>query len=534
MNTQSTQQASKPNARPMIGELLIEADLLQHNMLKHALDTRRITEQPTGIILTRLGYVSERDIKSTLLAQSLIAEGAIARKTAVAALARSARSGMSLTDAIEVLDTDNNNNDLVYQQQHTSQSLTIRINPTSSAELNYLIQTSRMVGPEVFQQAIDRCRDNNETIGRALLNMHAINHYDLKILLDAYLLIQTGKLTREEAARALGEMRRRHCTFTQVLVALKLPGRNVSDRLKMAELLTESGAVPERDCLLAVEQSLTKDQLLTETLVSNQLLTDKQKDAALTLVHLAGRGVLSRVEAIGIFTRLKKEGGSLRSILQESRSVKDPEERLTAPTLNLLIRAGLVNADDAARATMQHSAFGLGKLKSLLAEGLVSAHTLNNATKLQTMLASGHLDLHQAASALIVCDREHISAEQAKLKLGYDDHHFDIPEERVMPADQIKAFLDRDIFKILAITSFAIGCGCMVFASPLALPIQLTIVACIALLLLVGLPAITSRMVEAQKQQQVAAHQDLMDSARETKNRLKSLRSCRVGFEMED
>ena len=531
MNTQSKQQAPQPNARPMIGELLIEADLLQHNMLKHALDTRRITEQPTGMILTRLGYVSERDIKSTLLAQSLIAEGAIARKTAVAALARSARSGMSLTDAIEVLDSNDSRD--TYQQQHISQSLTIRINPTSSAELNYLVQTSRMVGPEVFQQAIDRCRDNNETIGRALLNMHAINHYDLKILLDAYLLIQTGKLTREEAARALGEMRRKHCTFTQVLVALKLPGRNVSDKLKMAELLTESGAVPERDCLLAVEQSLTKDQLLTETLVSNQLLTDKQKDAALTLVHLAGRGVLSRVEAIGIFTRLKKEGGSLRSILQESRSVKDPEG-LTAPTLNLLIRAGLVNADDAARATMQHSAFGLGKLKSLLAEGLVSAHTLNNAIKLQTMLASGHLDLHQAASALIVCDREHVSAEQAKLKLGYDDHHFDVAEERVMPADQIKAFFDRDAFKILAITSFAIGCGCMVFASPLAMPIQLTIVACIALLLLVGLPAITRRMVEAQKQQQVAAHQDLMDSARETKNRLKSLRSCRVGFEMED
>lgn len=84
MNTQTTASTQSPHARPMIGELLIEADLLQHNMLKHALDTRRITEQPTGMILTRLGYVSERDIKSTLLAQSHRRRLHRARKTAVA------------------------------------------------------------------------------------------------------------------------------------------------------------------------------------------------------------------------------------------------------------------------------------------------------------------------------------------------------------------------------------------------------------------------------------------------------------------
>jgi hypothetical protein len=530
----STESSSCGFPAPRLGELLLESQLLQQGQLKEALDKRKQGTAPLGAVLTDLGYVRARDVKSALFAQTLISEGAVAHRTAVAALTRSSRTGISVSEALEALESHNGNVSTTNQiNQRDSNSLTVRLNPSSRSDLLYLVLNARLVNSQIYQEVQKRITEQGESLSQALLKLKAISYSDLKSLLDTYLLIQNGFLTKEEGAKALFEMRRRHCPLSQVLSILKLPGRACAEKLKLGELLLEAGLVPERECLLYIEASLTNGKLLLELLLSKNLINFKEKNAALTILQLSNRGVMQKSEAIELLGNLRKTDEPLDAQMRNAIFIKD-EPGCTVPTLNLLVKAGIIENNDAARATIKYAHMGLGTLKALLADGTLQAITMQNAIKLAQLATENKLSNEEAANCLILCDREQINTEKAIALLGLEKEHCpEIDEPPTFLADKIKIFFQRSEFKFISLALFTMAAGSLICLSPLSLEMQLILLGSLALAVLVGIPFMTKQLVEKQRIQDKEEHEALLHSARETKNKLKSLRSCRVSLEVE-
>jgi len=87
--------------RMRLGQLLIESQLVSGEHLHEALTISAHTGQKMGKVLSSLQYISEKDMQSALLAQSLVGEGILEERTAVAALKKAVAAGLSLAEVLD-------------------------------------------------------------------------------------------------------------------------------------------------------------------------------------------------------------------------------------------------------------------------------------------------------------------------------------------------------------------------------------------------------------------------------------------------
>lgn len=94
-------QGRRPE-RKRLGDLLLEAGLLQQDQLQQALQHVTRQGRPLGQALVRLNYMTEAELRPALQAQLLVADGVLPSLLAVRAL-RLTRQGRSLEDALQEL-----------------------------------------------------------------------------------------------------------------------------------------------------------------------------------------------------------------------------------------------------------------------------------------------------------------------------------------------------------------------------------------------------------------------------------------------
>src|SRR5690349_21573355 len=82
-NTASLSQQRQVR-RMRLGQLLIESQLVTGEALHEALTISAHTGQKMGKVLSSLQYISDKNMQSALLAQSLVGEGILDERTAIA------------------------------------------------------------------------------------------------------------------------------------------------------------------------------------------------------------------------------------------------------------------------------------------------------------------------------------------------------------------------------------------------------------------------------------------------------------------
>lgn len=405
--------------RMRLGQLLIESQLVSGEHLHEALTISAHTGQKMGKVLSSLQYISEKDMQSALLAQSLVGEGILEERTAVIALKKAVAAGISLA---EVLD-----------ESAPEKAAVERV-----LELEQLVVRANLVSQQAFEVALDKSRSEGVPFGRALILTNGIAFSLLSSALEAVSQVRNGALDATDAVKALKEVKKNQYTLDDALHGLKISPKSSINRIKLGELLTSGKVISERDNLVAVERSLIERRMLGEILVASGLVPSGVLNDTLAVQDMVLKGVIS-VDAAAKAVRLMKD--ERISLQQAAAALKlFADEPNANEAIALLIKANLVNSDLYSRAVRMQMQHRMGPLKALVASQLLSPITHKAAISAYRMVAEGDLSEAEAVVCLQTVDRKRCTFIEALSELRGESRRRAPIEEH---SDEVKVLFEQ-------------------------------------------------------------------------------------------
>lgn len=349
-----------------------------------------------GKVLSSLQYVTDKNMQSALLAQSLVTEGILDERTAVASLKKAVEAGLSLA---EVLD-----------EAAPEKAAVERV-----LELEQLVVRANLVSQQAFEVALDKSRSENLPFGRALILTNGIAFALLSSALEAVFQVRTGTMDASDAVKALKEVKKNQCSLEDALHGLKISPKSTVNRIKLGELLTSGKVISERDNLVAVERSLIERRMLGEILVGSGLVPSGILNDTLAVQDMVLKGVISVEAAAKAVRMMKDERIGLQQAAAELKLFNDEAD--AEETITLLIKANLVNSDLYSRAVRMQMQHRMGPLKALVASQLLSAATHKAAISATKMVATGDINEAEAIVCLQTVDRKRCTLIEALSEL---------------------------------------------------------------------------------------------------------------------
>ncbi len=466
-NTASLSQHRQAK-RMRLGQLLIESQLVTGEALHEALTISAHTGQKMGKVLSSLQYISDKNMQSALLAQSLVGEGILDERTAVAALKKAVEAGLSLA---EVLDAS-----------PTEKAAVERV-----LELEQLVVRANLVSQQAFEIALDKARSEGVPFGRALILTNGIAFGLLSSALEAVSQVRSGALDAADAVKALKEVKKNQYSLDDALHGLKISPKSTVNRIKLGDLLTSGKVISERDNLVAVERSLIERRMLGEILVASGLVPSGILNDSLAVQDMVFKGVVSIEAAARAVRMMKDERISLQQAAAALKLFAD--DPVAEEAIALLIKANLVNSDLYSRAVRMQMQHRMGPLKALVASQLLSPMTHKAAISAHKMLADGDLTEAEAVVCLQTVDRKRCSLIEAlsemrgenRRKAPVEDHSNEVKvlfeQKKAESMAERRSLSMRAILAIIA----AVGIICLVvqFTVPSEWHIQAMALVCL-------------------------------------------------------
>jgi len=405
--------------RMRLGQLLIESQLVSGEHLHEALTISAHTGQKMGKVLSSLQYISEKDMQSALLAQSLVGEGILEERTAVAALKKAVAAGLSLA---EVLD-----------ESAPEKAAVERV-----LELEQLVVRANLVSQQAFEVALDKSRSEGVPFGRALILTNGIAFSLLSSALEAVSQVRTGALDATDAVKALKEVKKNQYTLDDALHGLKISPKSSINRIKLGELLTSGKVISERDNLVAVERSLIERRMLGEILVASGLVPSGVLNDTLAVQDMVLKGVITADAAAKAVRLMKDERISLQQAAAVLKLFADEPNANDA--IALLIKANLVNSDLYSRAVRMQMQHRMGPLRALVASQLLSPITHKAAISAYRMVSEGDMSEAEAVVCLQTVDRKRCTLIEALSEIRGESRRKAPIEEH---SDEVKVLFEQ-------------------------------------------------------------------------------------------
>ncbi len=453
-----------------LGQLLIESQLVTGEKLHEALTISAQTGQKMGKVLSSLQYVNDKNMQSALLAQSLVAEGILDERTAVAALKKAVEAGLSLADVLD--------------ESAPEKAAVERV-----LELEQLVVRANLVSQQAFELALDKARSESLPFGRALILTNGIAFSLLSSALEAVSQVRSGNLDASDAVKALKDVKKNQYSLDDALHGLKISPKSSVNRIKLGELLTSGKVISERDNLVAVERSLIERRMLGEILVGSGLVPSSILNETLAVQDMVLKGVIS-VEAAAKAVRLMKEE---RITLQQAAAVLKlfADDLHAEEAIALLIKANLVNSDLYSRAVRMQMQHRMGPLKALVASQLLSPLTYKASVSATKMLADNDISEAEAVVCLQTVDRKRCNLIEALSEMRGETRRKAPIEEH---SDEVKNLFEQKKLEVKAqrrSISSRVILAIMAVVGILCLIVQLTVpadwhVPAMALVCLVG------------------------------------------------
>jgi hypothetical protein len=384
-------------SRPRLGQLLVEAGVVRADSLHNALNVAVESKQQIGRVLIGLGYIKERDLQAALLAQSLIAEGAVSEQMAIKAVRESSKRGLNIADVLSGLAEDG-------------------IKPIADGGLGHLLVSAGIISVSVHEEASQSSQASGVLLGRTLLVTNAITASMLDRALTVLVMLRDNELTNEQAVRILKEMRRSGSGFEDSMTTLRIKVETRGQK-RLGELLKLAKLISESESAVGVERSLLEKKMLGETLVSSGLIARTILDDALILQKMVCRSVVTQAQAAALLQRKQKESLSIAQLAADMNIFQgDPEteSRITA----ILLAAGVVTAQEIATSVADFVEYKMSDCKSLLAAGRLAPLTYSACIECLDLIDKNLVSEEKAICAITTCDRNRCSLGIALASLG--------------------------------------------------------------------------------------------------------------------
>jgi len=240
------------------GQLVIDLGWMSDADLEESLAIARETDQPVGRVLALRGHIAEKEVRSLVLAQSMMRDFYITVAEARRALIVSSWSGMSLEDALLVCGSNSD--------------------APAHNRLGQLLIDAKCLDSETIENSLVASQRVGMQLGRLLLLRNHISKSMLTATLEAQKLIRAGAITREQAIAGL--------------IAIKFALSKVETEafenvvLPLGKLCVNAGVINEKQVDDALEVSKINGKPLGQVLVIFALLSDTTLDTALELQQL--------------------------------------------------------------------------------------------------------------------------------------------------------------------------------------------------------------------------------------------------------
>jgi hypothetical protein len=499
--------ASRP-ARPRIGQILVHSGIIPPSSLDTALHVAKESQQQVGRVLVNLGFVSERDLQSGLLVQTLLDKGVLSEPSAIQAVRQASARCIDVTKVLDEMG------------ERTEEG-------QESEGLGGLLVASGYITEATFEEAQSKSRDSGILLGRTLLIMQSITVDTLDLSLTILSMVRDNHLSKREAVSVLAEVRRKRIMLDDACRNLRIMPRR-STNARLGELLALSRIITEAEKAAAVERGLMEKKRLGQILIDSGVLEYSTLEVALQLQLFVERQVITAAQGAELLAFFHSTRRPIHELATKMMAFDDTYT-LGLKVVELLKQSGTVSNKDIQTAKVQFANFGMPACKALLASGRVSVETYSACVECINLVDSNQITQPQAVMAIDIRERMQCSLGTALAQLGLapaadpsattaEMQQFQKPAE---DDGSIKNWMSYDEFWHL-VTLIAIVAAANIIAFTL-IPIpewRTTICYGAFLFLALGLIKIGSSWTSA-KEKRISDRQFSLTSAKQTKVRLR-------------
>lgn len=392
-----------------IGELLVYLGVLSEPDLNEASHVAADLGLPIGKALVMSGYVTEVQLRTALLAQSMLKDQLVDLPTVSKAVKLMSREPVGFQEAL-------------------FRSGWMQAGPTPTSKLGELMLEAGVVSREDLDNALCSANDTGLPLGIVLVNTRKLSPRLLHSCLTAQVLLRDQRISRDQALHALRSAHSRQTTIERVL---EETGHNAPaySRVRIGELFVLAEVLSEEHIMEALEIALLKQKMIGEVLLDLGRITKALLDAAIEVQQLVQLGQLTPLTGAEALRRVATRNIPVAKAVAELGLLRSlPHERVKLG--ELLKLAGMVTEDEiqeALRLSMLNNAL-MGKI--LLISGFIDEITLQAALRCQFLMREGILREDQAIMALHFCARMRCTMDEAVRDLGW------------MPADMLRSTAD--------------------------------------------------------------------------------------------
>ena len=305
----------------MVGDLLVQSELVTLSQLADAMPVALKTGVPVGRVLIASGFLTEEHFRQALSLQSLLRDQLITEDVANAALKLIAREGINLNASMKKLGIDS---------EYFS----------SANRLGELLLSAAAIDESVLETGLSVSYTTGLQLARVLALRGFVKERVAFVALIAQSLLRDHKLSRQQAVDCIKK------TMALRENSVKLPADNslISSALtahkikpiRLGELLLLSGMVSQKALLSALDKGVSEEVPLGRMLIRMNLLTDVELNQALTLQEMVTSGTIAPQDASQILTKVKVADISLsKALLQIDKQKSDSAEISLADFLSV-------------------------------------------------------------------------------------------------------------------------------------------------------------------------------------------------------
>lgn len=252
----------------LVGQLLVDAGMLDSELLDIALERARENSVRIGQILLYSGLVSDRDLKAALMAQRMLRQSLISYKNAVDALVLVRNKKMDYEAAFARARWLYSN-----EQIHQFAKLLMDVGLISPFDLGGSLAISIK---------------HNYALGRVLMIHNRITMELRKAAIDAVIMVRCSEITYDHAVAAMKAVIRTGHSIRDLLGLEASPVQIISDELIRSGVLTQFEVVD------IIEEALQREALWKGTVSADSTIIANLKFAAsLSINRMVADGTVS-------------------------------------------------------------------------------------------------------------------------------------------------------------------------------------------------------------------------------------------------
>ena len=184
-----------------IGELLVNASIIDSEKLMQAVELGLVEEKPIGQVMVENGHLNNDELETTLMVQRCVAEGKVSKGLSGEVLKLMLTDGLSFDEAMKAIES-------------------VQAKPTKALPLYQFLQLSGIITAKDIEEALKLGSKDTELMGKMLLLTNAIDSHILTSAIELNSMMTAGSLKAEQAMLAMGLCQNRQCSVAQAFKSL--------------------------------------------------------------------------------------------------------------------------------------------------------------------------------------------------------------------------------------------------------------------------------------------------------------------------